>query len=494
MAITRRDFLKTTAVTTAALSFPLASARAYGANDTIRVAVIGLNGRGKTHMSRFAGGHGSKIVALCDCDEAVLGKQSDSFEKKNYKVDRVQDYRKLLDRDDIDVISIATPNHTHSLLAIQAAEAGKDVYLEKPVSHNVWEGRQAVNASEKYGRLIQTGTQARSYPGVKAAVEYVQSGKLGKIKKVVGICYKPRKSIGKLSQPLDIPQSINYDLWCGPAAMVDLYRPKLHYDWHWDFNTGNGDMGNQGIHQMDVARWFLGEDALSSRVLSIGGRVGYEDAGDTPNTQVVYHEFATAPLIFETRGLPESKEAQARWKPMDDYKGLTIGVVVHCENGYATAEHNGKGAVYTNDGEEIESWREGEQHFENFLDAVRAGDRSLLHADIKEGHLSSALCHTGNISHRVGQQATEEEIHSMASSQGEALSESVESLMAHLERNQIKVNEGIVLGPWLEMDPQTERFTNSDQANKLLRRDGRKPFMVPDLSPQKSAALSTDQA
>ena len=302
----RRAFLQQSLGAAAACSVLPRIARA-DANSQIRMATVGLNGRGKSHMEGF----NAQLVALCDCDSRVLGKSAEAFEKQyGRKLDQVSDFRRLLDRSDIDAISIATPNHLHSYIAILATQAGKDVYCEKPISHGVWEGRQLVNASDRYKRIVQCGTQARSNKSIRDAVEYVQSGKLGKILYVVGTCYKARPSIGKLGKPLVIPKEVDYDLWCGPAAKVDLYRPKLHYDWHWDFNTGNGDMGNQGIHQMDIARWFLGVSELSPRVISFGGRLGYDDAGNTANTQVVLHDYAKAPLIFETRGLPKSKEAQ----------------------------------------------------------------------------------------------------------------------------------------------------------------------------------------
>ena len=280
----------------------LSYARIKGSNEQIRVAVIGLNGRGQSHMQGFR----DQLVAACDCDEAVLNQRT-----KDLDIERFVDFRKLLERKDIDAVSIATPNHTHSLIGVMAAQAGKDIYCEKPVSHNVWEGRQLSNAADKYGRIIQCGTQSRSSPSLKEAVEFVRNGELGKVKYAVGTCFKPRKGIGKLDSPLTIPSDVNYDLWCGPAEKRSLYRPRLHYDWHWDFNTGNGDMGNQGIHQMDIARWFLGYQTVSPRVLSIGGRLGYEDAGDTPNTQTVIHDYPGAPLIFETRGLPKAKEFQS---------------------------------------------------------------------------------------------------------------------------------------------------------------------------------------
>jgi predicted dehydrogenase len=476
----RRTFLKRAVGTVAASSLLTRSVRA-DVNSQLRMAVVGFNGRGKSHISAFK----DHLVALCDCDRNVLGLAAEDFEKKQgRKLDQVVDYRELLDRDDIDAISIATPNHTHALIAIAAAEAGKDVYCEKPVSQCVWEGRQLVEAANRYGRIIQTGTQARSSRAIQQAVEFVRSGKLGKLKYVVGTCYKPRKSIGQLDRPLEISSHIDYDLWCGPAAKEKLYRPKLHYDWHWDFNTGNGDMGNQGIHQMDVARWFLGENALSPRVVSFGGRLGYDDAGNTPNTQVVLHDYPTAPLIFETRGLPESKAAQNNWeRSMDDYRGSRVGVVVQCEGGHLLADSSySRVRVYGPDGEEIESFRGGGDHFENFLEAVRTRKRDTLHADILEGHLSSALCHTGGISHQLGEPRTASEI-LQAVSKHELLAESVERMIAHLRANEIDVDQPTITGgAWLEMDPETEEFTNSPAASQLLRRDDRKPFAIPQIA------------
>jgi hypothetical protein len=229
---------------------------------------------------------------------------------------------------DIDAVSIATPNHWHALASIWAMQAGKDVYVEKPVSHCVWEGRQMVNASRKYGKIVQTGTQSRSSrKGIGAAVKYVQEGNLGKILLSRGLCYKRRGSIGKTEGEQKIPDTVEYDLWCGPGPKGPLMRKQLKYDWHWTWAYGNGDLGNQGIHQMDIARWFLGEMEISPSVWSVGGRLGYEDDGETANTQIIYHGYEKAPMIFEVRGLPENKDS----KNMDKFKGAGVGVVVECE-------------------------------------------------------------------------------------------------------------------------------------------------------------------
>jgi predicted dehydrogenase len=445
------------------------------------MASIGLNGRGQSHLDGFA----ENLVAICDCDRSVLGRHAADFERRHQrKLDTVVDYRELLDRNDVDAISIATPNHTHALIAIAAAEAGKHVYCEKPVSQCVWEGRQLVNAARKYDRLIQCGTQARSSVCIQQAVEYVRSGKLGKIQYAYATCFKPRPSIGKLDKPLVLSKDVDYDLWCGPAAKVDLYRPHLHYDWHWDYNTGCGDLGNQGIHQMDVARWFLGEQALAPRVVSFGGRLGYEDAGNTPNSQLVFYDYPAAPLLFEVRGLPKSKAAQSRWgASMDDYRGSQIGVLIQCEHGHvlSTSSYSSV-AVFGPDGERIERFRGDGDHFRNFLDAIRSGNRADLNADVLEGHLSSALCHIGNVSQRMGETRTASDV-SAAMAGNALLAESADRLLAHLRANEVDVDSPtLTLGPWLELDPVSERFVNNESANHFARREDREPFVVPQIA------------
>jgi predicted dehydrogenase len=307
----RRSFIKQITAASAGSVFYIAktSWAQKSPGETINMAVVGFGGRGGSHISGYLGlgkkGEAVKVAALCDVDSKVLGKRAAEFSKNKSPVQTYTDIRKLLENKDIDAVSIATPNHWHALGSIWAMQAGKDVYVEKPVSHNVWEGRQMVKAARKYGKIVQTGTQSRSSrEGIYAAVKWVQEGNLGKIKLARGLCYKRRASIGKTEGPQRISDTIDYDLWCGPAPMGDLRRGKLHYDWHWQWDYGNGDLGNQGIHQMDIARWFLGEMALAPVVWSIGGRLGYEDDGQTANTQIIYQGYEKAPLIFEVRGLP----------------------------------------------------------------------------------------------------------------------------------------------------------------------------------------------
>ena len=483
--LTRRVFVKGSLVSAAALTIPATITRnVLGANDEINAAVIGVNSRGGSHIGALQRQSGVAITSICDADQNVLDRTVKSLEARNKKeVKGYQDIRKMLDDKELNVITVATPNHWHSLMAIWAMQAGKDVYLEKPVSHNVWEGRQAVKAARKYKKICQTGTQSRSSRrGIGGAVEYVQSGKLGKIQYAVGTCYKPRKSIGKLDKPLEIPSNVDYDLWCGPAAKVDLYRPRFHYDWHWDFNTGNGDVGNQGIHQMDIARWFLGETTLSPRVLSIGGRLGYDDAGNTPNTQVVFHEYEKAPLIFEVRGLP--REGLDWGKGMDNYRGSGVGVIGQCEGGHVVIPNYYSASAHDTKGERIESWREGDPmtaHVGNFIDCVRSRKHTDLNADIEEGHLSSALCHTGNISHVLGKTMTADQIKDVVKG-NKVYTDSYERMADHLGKNGIDIKgKTLTLGAWLDMDGKAEVFKNNAAANKLLTREYRKGYEVPDI-------------
>ncbi|MCA8991894.1 MAG: Gfo/Idh/MocA family oxidoreductase [Planctomycetaceae bacterium] len=482
MSLTRRYFLKSAAAASAVAAAthivqdPV-QAQSKAASEKLGIAVIGAGGRGSSHLSEFAGRDDAEVLYICDVDEAQAGKAAGVEKKQGRAPKFVQDFRKVLDDPSVDCISTATPNHWHSLVSIWALQAGKHVYVEKPVSHNVWEGRQLLEWSRKLNLMVQCGTQSRSSPSLREAVAFVQSGKLGKIQYAIGTCYKPRKSIGKLDKPLVIPANIDYDMWCGPAEKVDLYRPKLHYDWHWDFNTGNGDMGNQGIHQMDIARWFLGEQELSPRVMSIGGRLGYDDAGNTPNTQVVYHGYEAAPLIFETRGLP-SKDLD--WKNgMDNYRGSQIGVIVQCEEGYVVVPSYTGATAYDNDGNVVQAWKGGGDHFGNFLSGVRTKKLEDLNGEILEGHLSSALCHTGAISHRIGQLQTGAQAAAEAKG-NDLLADSFSRMVDHLGANGVAIDSpSITVGPWLEMDPKTERFIGNDAANELLTRPYREGYVVP---------------
>jgi predicted dehydrogenase len=397
------------------------------------------------------------------------------YRDKGENVEGYTDIRKLLENPNIDVVSIATPNHWHALGAIWAVQAGKDVYVEKPVSHNVWEGRQLVKAARKYDRIVQAGTQSRSSHGIAEGIQFLRGGNIGKILVARGLCYKRRASIGKVDGPQPIPPSVDYDLWCGPAPLEPLTRKRLHYDWHWVWPTGNGDLGNQGIHQMDLARWCLGEAELSPRVISIGGRLGYLDDGTTPNTQVIFHDYPAAPLIFEVRGLPSSANADS----MDKYRGASIGVVVECEGGDMVIPDYNSAIFVDKDGKQIKKFQGSTSHYENFIAAVRSRRHTDLKGEILEGHLSSALCHTGNISHRLGRTLSPEQIREQVRSNKD-LAEALGRMETHLAANNVDLkNTPATLGAVLRMNPRKERFIGNSAANKMLTREYRKPFVVP---------------
>lgn len=452
-------------------------AAARGTSETIRVGVMGVRGRGADHIRAFSALPGVEVVALCDCDSEVLATAAARLKNKGRTVATYADLRKMLDDKNVDVVSVAAPNHWHSLAVVWACQAGKDVYVEKPVSHNVWEGRKAVEAARKYRRIVQTGTQSRSSrEGIAQAVEWVRAGNLGRIRLVRGLCYNRRPSIGKVDGPQPIPPEIDYDLWCGPAPKEPLMRKRLHYDWHWVWPTGNGDLGNQGIHQMDIARWFLGENELSPRVWSVGGRFGYVDDGTTANTQIVFHDYRSAPLVFEVRGLPQSAGAKA----VDKFRGGSVAVVVHCEGGHVLVPNYTSASAVDRDGKEIRQWKGAEDHFANFIQAVRSRKKEDLHADVLEGHLSSALCHMGNISYRLGSPAAPATIRDAVRSNADA-ADAWDRMAEHLRANEVDLEATRAsLGVVLNMDPKTEQFVDNPQANLMLSRPYRKPFVVPD--------------
>jgi predicted dehydrogenase len=497
--LSRRNFLKSSAFAATALTL---SARSWGqvanANSDIRVAVVGLNGRGKNHVKSLSEVKGVRIVALCDADSAVLAKAAATL---GGGVKTYGDIRELLAASDIDAITVATPNHWHALMGIWACEAGKDVYIEKPVSHNVWEGRQLVAAATKYNRVVQAGTQIRSGDGMAEAVAWVRAGNLGKITTARGFCYKRRPSIGESSGPQPVTPTIDYNLWTGPAALVPPHHNSsrhgtVHYDWHWFWNYGNGDVGNQGIHQMDVARWFLGESGLPRHTLSVGGRLGYVDDGETPNTQVVIHDYATAPLIFEVRGLPAKAEVGAA-APSDDnagpagsapsssdkYRGVSVGNVIDCEGGYVSINSYFTARAFDRENKLLKEFTGKDTHMQNFIDVVRSRKVADLRGPIGEGHVSSALCHVGNISHLLGDTTPPGELKEKIKGDA-ALSEAYGRMVEHLALNNVDLAKTpATLGAALTIDPAAERFTgkHSAAANALLTREYRSSFVVPKL-------------
>lgn len=483
----RREFIKQSAVAAATISIAPnrihaqsapANARVLGANDDIRVAVVGLNSRGRNHLENF-NRKGVRVVAICDADSAVLTRLSAyAKDKLNLTVDTYQDYRKLLENKDIDAVSLATPNHWHALGGIWAAQAGKDVFVEKPISHNIWEGRKLLEAARKYNRIMQSGTQTRSSYAIKEAIAWLRAGNLGKIKLARTLCYNRRDSIGKATAPCQIPTTVDYDQWCGPAPKErELWRKKFHYDWHWVWPTGNGDLGNQGVHQVDMVRWALGYDEVAPRVFSLGGRLGYDDDGTTPNTMISWLDYTDVPIIFEVRGLP----SRAGSDKMDQYRGQRgVSAVFECDGGFMIFPNYTTAIAFDSDAKEIKRWQGTDNHYENFITAVRSRKISDLNADILEGHLSAAITHQANISYQLGTTKTPEQVRD-AVKNDKAVAEALGRMEEHLAANNVDLkNTTLTLGPVLEMNPKTERFTNNEAANKFVTREYRKPYVVPE--------------
>ena len=473
--LTRRSFLKRSVLGAGVLSFSARSwAAVPGANDDLRLAVVGFNGRGREHIKAWTTAPGVRLTALCDVDAKVLEAEVSRLGSGGTTVEAYQDIRKLLQSKNVDAISIATPNHWHALAAIWGMQAGKDVYVEKPVSYDVWEGEKMIAAAARCHKIVQAGTQSRSSQAIKQAVEWVQKGNLGKIRVARGLCYKPRPSIGKTEGQQPVPAAVDYDLWCGPAPLPPPRRRHFHYDWHWFWNYGAGDLGNQGIHEMDVARWFLGEKALSPRTLAIGGRLGYEDDGETPNTLIAFHDYPAAPLIFEVRGLPE----KAGFSAMDRYKGAQVGVVIECEGGHVLMPSYDEAVIFDKDGKETKRFKGAVSHFENFIKAVRSRNESDLNAPIREGHLSSALCHVANISYRLGSQSSADAMRERIKGDPDALP-TFNRMAEHLAANNVDLDKTpATLGMVLKMNPGREQFIEARKANYLLARRPREPFAI----------------
>jgi predicted dehydrogenase len=472
---TRRRFLEDSLLATAALAAAAApkalvaeDARGVGANDKITAAIIGCGIRGKAHASELARLADCEVAYVCDPDrERADEVAAQLVDKKRRAPKAVQDLRTALDDKSVDVVFIAAPNHWHALAAIWAMQAGKDVYVEKPVSHNVSEGRRIVQVARKTGRICQGGTQNRSNGALAEAIGYMREGKLGKVQLARSIVYGRRGSIGGPGT-CEIPASVDYNLWAGPAPVTPPSRPKFHYDWHWFWDTGNGELGNNNIHSLDICRWGLGVTGLGRAVLSYGGRLGYSDAGQTPNTQVVVFDFDDKTIVSETRGL-KTEPFHPNFKGGWIFFG-TEGII----SGTSLFDPEGK-LVRTFEGR-------GENHFANFLKAVRSRKVSDLNADILEGHQSTALCHVGNISYRLGAPASPDamEQHLSQLKVHDRVRETFDRTRKHLAENAVDLeNSPLILGSLLRIDPAREAFLDNARADSLLTREYRHPFVVP---------------
>lgn len=435
MQIGRRDFITRTAFGAGAQL--LAGSASASVSDTIRVAIIGLGGRGRDHMRDCAKISGVKVVAFCDPDETRMAQRASEFESlTGQKPALHQDLRRVLDDKDIDAVTIATCNHWHALAAIWACQAGKHVYVEKPVSHDFFSGAQMVAASRKYDRLVQGGTQRRSSGAVRRAIRALHDGIIGDVYMARCVHYQKRDSLG-FKDAEKPPATLDWNLWLGPARDQAFNRNLHPYNWHWFWDFGNGELGNNGVHYIDVARWALNK-RLPSRIYSIGGRFGYQDQGQTPNTQVVTYQFDDGTeMVAEIRGRYTNAEG-----------GLDSGPIFYGSKGYMIADaHADVFKVYLGGsktaepdlGKDDDVDRIGDEeisHFQNFFDAVRAGKREMLTAEINETFLSTAFCLLGNISYRLKRE--------------------------------------------LHFDAGTNRFLNDSEADAMLRDTCRAPFLVPD--------------
>jgi predicted dehydrogenase len=430
----RRHFLMNSA---AALGTTALSAVA-SPNDTVRIACVGLNGRGKSHMQAFTSLPNVDLVALCDVDDAVMAKASKFVTEKRGKAPvAYSDLRKLLEDKSIDAISIATPNHLHTLQMVWACEAGKDVYVEKPCSHDMFEAKQIVGAARKYNRIVQQGSQSRSNLALQEAVQKMRDGVIGDVYHARGLCYKWRNTIGRKPDEA-APAGVDYDLWLGPAPKRAFSQNRFHYNWHWNWEYGNGDLGNQGIHEVDIARWGLGVK-YPTKVSAIGGHFMFDDDQDTPNTLAASFEFNEGGkkkmMTFDVRHWVTNQEADIH-EFDKSVKSNSIGNLFYGSNGYLAIDGYTKYWSYLGKEQEAGPARkDGGDHFANFITAVRSRNRGELNAEIEEGAVSTTLVHLANISYKVGRS--------------------------------------------IHFDAASYSCTGDKEATAMFRREYRKPFVVP---------------
>jgi predicted dehydrogenase len=447
----RRTFIKNLSVASAAtaISVPfIQPSRANSPNESVNVAITGIRGRGRDHYGALAKIPNVNIVAICDIDKRLLPEAVAAIEKlTGKKPDTVTDFRKLIERKDIDAVTLATPNHWHALQTIWACQAGKDVYVEKPVSHTIEEGGKMVEASRKYNRIVQTGTQARSHTAILKAMKFMNDEGLGKIFMSRGLCLKPRGSIGHV-QNSPIPEGVDWNTFLGPAPYRPFNENRFHYKWHWFWDTGCGDLGNQGIHQADIARWALGKMTHPVRIQGMGNFYVWDSDQETPNMQQLQFEYEDGTMLeFEVRGLGTNGEAGIRignlvygsrgWMSIDN-EDVGNPKVMYSDikiqpSGYSSYKES-EGPVFTSDDPATSD--SVVNHFTNFLDCVKSGNRQNLHAEILQGHLSTSLCHLGNIACR-------------------------------LKRT-------------LHFNPEAEMFVNDAEADSYLTKTYRAPFLLPE--------------
>ena len=453
-------------------------ARAQSPNEQLGVCIAGLNSRGGEHIRGFDKDPRTVIRAIVDIDEEVARRRADQIAGLQGTAPEVfKDVREALDHDGVDILTCATPNHWHALMGVWAMQAGKDVYIEKPISHNIHEGRALVAAAARYGRMFQTGTQCRSSRACQDAMQFIADGGIGDVNFARGLCYKRRKSIGPKGD-YPIPEKVDFNLWSGPATYTDpkLTREKFHYDWHWQRHYGNGDLGNQGPHQTDIARWGLGVNRHPDSIISYGGRLGYQaerkddnyvDAGDTANTEVSIYDYGDKCIVFETRGLDVSTSCGKEIEAMFGAEpGNKIGVIFYGSNGYLAQIRYDYCRAFDKDLNPIKDFKTGDvgdAHFSNFIDACVSRDYDSLNANALTGHLSAGVSHLGNISYYLGEsnQVSPAEIEAVIS-KVKSLDDNVVTLqrtIEHLKANDVNLEKTpLSLGPMLQFDRETERF------------------------------------
>ncbi|MCS7046670.1 MAG: Gfo/Idh/MocA family oxidoreductase [Gemmataceae bacterium] len=495
----RRQFFQKTlaAAATITIAGTKSSGRVLGANDVLRVGVAGINGRGGSHVSAYLGMKDVQITYLIDVDTRTFRGRLQQIQARNAPAPQtVQDVRRALDDRNLDIISIATPNHWHTLMTIWAAQAGKHVYVEKPLSHNVREGRIAVEIARRHNVIVQHGTQSRSDPAWAHATALARSGQLGRVLVARALCYKPRNNLlGRVPSVnrVPVPPDLNFNLWCGPAPLRPYHENLVPYRWHWFWDFGNGDIGNQGVHQMDIARWGIPNATLPRSVISLGGRYDtVVDHGETPNTQLAIFDFGPTQLIFEVRGLLSNRPDH---RAAESYRGQMVGNIFHCEEGDIV----GPNQFYPRGSNRPQPLprlqrelpvRPGEgrgenAHFANFIAAVRSRRHQDLNADVLEGHYSSALCHMANVSYRLGENVAFNPRTRVLEGNREAL-EALERMEAHLSAappagNGLRLAElQLRVGRKLDINADTESVVGDDAANRLFFREYRSPFVVPE--------------
>lgn len=497
--ISRRDILKSSAVGFGVIAVhgsPLTKSAQASANDTVGVAVIGARTRGGVHVNAFLADPRTEILYVVDVDERVGKRRADEVaEKQGRRPKFVRDMREALDDPTVDAVSVATPNHWHGLSGVWALQAGKDLYMEKPLCHEVAEGAAMVAATQKHDRICQVGTQRRSHHAAIDAVGFMRDGGIGEVNFARGLCYKRRKSIGALGD-YAIPEEVDFNLWSGPAPIGDpkVTRQQFHYDWHWQRAYGNGDLGNQGPHQTDLCRWGLGIDTHPNSVITYGGRLGYQaerkdptyiDAGDTANTEISIYDYGDKCIVFETRGLSVDQSGdEVLNRLFRSTKGNKMGEVFYGTDGYVVELTDAHFVAYDKDFNVIKEFVGGGNHFKNFIDAVVSRDANTLNADVREGHLSAAISHLGNIAYQVG------EHQNVSVGELRTALQSVQSLddneatldrtIRHLTDNGVDLDKHpMSISPVLKFDPVGEVFTNSEEANAMLSREYRDGFVCP---------------